>query len=54
MVISPYRDQDPTDPRRSGCLISAAVATGVIGVGLLLLIPAVNAAREAARRSQFT
>jgi len=54
MLIRSIPDEPSADPRRSYSLIGAVVVAGILGVGALLLVPAVNAAREAARASQFT
>ena len=42
----------PSSPRRGGCLVSAITLTGLAVVGTLLLVPAVQSARNAARASQ--
>ena len=38
---------------RKGCWIETVVVLGIVGIGAMLLIPAVNSARMAARRAQF-
>ena len=50
----PELREPPAQPRRKGCVISAITAVGVVGLGILILLPAVNAARNAARSSQMT
>ena len=39
---------------RKGCLVESVVVFGIVGIGTMLVIPAVNSARNAARQSQFT
>lgn len=46
--------EPPAFDRRKGCVISAVTALSLVVVGALLLIPAIVAARQAARASQFT
>ena len=52
--IPELREEPPAHPRRKRCVISAISAAGVVVLGVLILLPAVNAARDAARRSQLT
>ena len=52
--IPELRSEPPAHPRRKGCVISAISAAGVVMVATLILIPAVQSARDAARRSQLT
>jgi type II secretory pathway pseudopilin PulG len=47
-------DPPAAAPRRKGCLIEALVVAGLVGLGTMLLVPAMNSARTAARRAQFT
>ena len=47
--IPELRQEPPAHPRRKGCVISAISAAGVVVVAILILLPAVNAARNAAR-----
>ncbi len=47
-------DHPAVAPHRKGCLIEMVVASGIVGIATLLLIPAVNSSRNAARRAQFT
>ncbi len=51
--MSPATDPPASGPR-GGRLIAALVASGLVAVGGLMLIQAVGAARDAARRSQVT
>jgi hypothetical protein len=54
MIIRPIPDEPPADPRRSYSLIGVVVVAGILGIGALVLIPAIHASREAVRASQFT
>ena len=52
--IPELRDEPLAHPRRKGCVISAMSAAGVVVIATLILIPAVNSARNAARSSVLT
>ncbi len=52
--VPELRDEPPVHPRRKGCVISAISAAGVVVIATLILLPAVNSARNAARASQLT
>lgn len=45
--------EPPASYRRGGALLNAVFAVGIVGAGLLMLLPAVNSARQAARASQL-
>jgi hypothetical protein len=47
-------EEPPANPRRKGCIISAVTSAGVVVIATLILLPAINASRTAARRSQLT
>lgn len=46
--------EPPAQPRRKGCVISTITAIGVLGIGTLILLPAINSSRNAAMMSQMT